>query len=249
MAKGLLVCGLWLLLWGVAWAKERPIPFAQQVRDAEGMIIGTFRETVSARYNGVNFSKASFKLQQVAGIYNRHIIYQDNFKISLYGLSDRDLSAIEFQPGKSYLLLLKKGPTGFELVYQGQSIYQIKSTLGEMYLISEVFKTDETNGHLRYPAAQVLLAQKWRHDLPAIAQEEDRPRIVGRQMASEEVLGILQEGGNTLPKVGSLSAKEEAEIDEFLTKLWPVIILVLLSLAARIVQFHQNKSLPRKDLR
>ena len=254
------------ILWAVmvmcavsaAWAQERVVPFAQQVQAAEGMIIANFRGMAENRFQGTKFYRGSFQLQQVAGIYNRHIIYKDNFKVSFWGISENQIGQLALMPGESYLLLLKKGPTGFELVNQAQSIFHLENSLGEVYLVSKTgpvkqdHKISQANSVLSYPQAQLVMAKKWQRDL-SVAEQTDHHALKGRQIASEigtapATLGSL--GDKVENKVAFTTVKkEDAELEEFLNKLWPVVILMFLSLVAKIIQNRQNKTWTAKNLR
>ncbi|MBP5296058.1 MAG: hypothetical protein J6Y94_01855 [Bacteriovoracaceae bacterium] len=247
----------------VAMAQEdRAVPFAQQVQEAEGMIIANYRGQAENRFQGKKFYRGSFQLQQVAGIYNRHIIYKDNFKVSFWGMAEGRMAQLALRLGETYLLLLKKGPTGFELVHQDQSIYRLQNSLGEVYLVSEMFAQDKQNGSLTYSVAQNVMAKKWQSEL-AVAQQENASRPTNvRSIASEGGTSATSAASSSPGAVAALAVrgehnavgvaaqtKEDAELEEFLAKLWPVIILMLLSLAAKIIQNRQNKAWPAKNLR
>ena len=238
-----------LLTHGVLAQEEKAIPFAQQVQAAEGVIIATFRGQTENRFQGKKFYRGSFRLQQVAGIYNRHIIYKDNFKVSFWGVAENRMAQLNLVPGESYLLLLKKGPTGFELVQQAQSIYHLQSSLGELYLVSKLYGQDEQNGVLTYPQGQLLMAQRWPQEFSVAEQNgQTKTRDKGRQIASETASSNIPVAASSKNQLTVNHAeKEDAELDDFLNKLWPVVILMFLSLVAKIIQNRQNKTWPAKN--
>ena len=131
-----------------------PIGLDQQLKEANGVIHGTFTGSVSKKLpNGEVVTENTFKLINKSGIAAGEIINEHNFKVlspggEWQGLVHHVEGSPTFTKGEEVILLLQNGKFGLEIYGLGMGKYKIKKEDRETIIYSSIFPKHKKLGNI-----------------------------------------------------------------------------------------------------
>lgn len=131
-----------------------PINLDQQLKEADGVVHGTFAGSVSKKLpNGEIVTENTFKLINKSGIAAGEIINEYNFKVlspggTWQGMVYHIEGSPTFTKGEEVILLLQNGKFGLEIYGLGMGKYKIKKEDRETTIYSSVFPNHKKLGNI-----------------------------------------------------------------------------------------------------
>lgn len=163
-----------------------PTPIDRQVKDADAIIVGTYRgKTYQVLPSGEVVTVAFFDLEKGAGLNKSQVYHRNNFRVIYPGGEHggrvvKVNSSPEFVEGEQAVLMLEQRNFGYMIQNLSLGKYtKKKSTTESTVLVSAAFPHHPELGRIPYKHFEELVKERFKEELRPIVFHN--PRLEGRQ--------------------------------------------------------------------
>jgi hypothetical protein len=131
-----------------------PLSMEHQLRDATGVIRGTYQGSTYKKMRGDRIiTESSFKISTMSGLKNHEVINKNSFKViypggKWQGVNYHISGSPTFKQNEEVVLLITKTNNGFAVSNLALGKYSIKREFGKEYLTSAVFPHNKNLGSI-----------------------------------------------------------------------------------------------------